>query len=182
MHTTAQSILRYPSSMGLVQLDNARWEFPVQCFVCEPSNTAGLRIPFFHDTNGQLVTARFTPGPQHSGAPQLMHGGISMALLDEAMAWAAIAVGGRFAVTRSANVTFHRPIRVGEPCTITGKVVRIEGRELWAEAEVRDSRGRLCASATGTYRALTRRQAESVTGSTSDQIDGFVAPRRGVEL
>jgi acyl-CoA thioesterase FadM len=74
-------------------------------------------------------------------------------------------------------VTFHRPIRVGEPCTVTGRITRSEGRELWAEAEIRDARGRLCVSATGSYRALTRRQAESVTGSSSRQIDGFVAAR-----
>lgn len=163
--------------MALVLLDNARWDFPVHCFVCEPSNPDGLRVPFYLDTGRKVVTAAFTPGQQHTGAPQLMHGGISLALLDEAMAWAAIATEGRFAVTRTTQATFHRPIRTGEPCTVTGRVTHVDGRELTAEADVRDHRGRVCVSATGSYRVLTRRQAESVTGSESPQIDGFVAPR-----
>jgi uncharacterized protein (TIGR00369 family) len=164
--------------MTMVLLDNARWDFPVQCFVCEPTNEHGLAVRFYHDTDRDLVTATFTPGPQHTGAPMLMHGGISMALLDEAMAWAAIAIAGRFAVTRSTEVTFHRPIRAGETCTITGRVTGGSGRDLAAEAEIRDRRGRLCVSATGSYRALTRRQAESVTGSASPQIDNLVTPQQ----
>ena len=46
--------------MALVALTNDRWGFRSKCFVCEPANPTGLRIPFFHDDAGGLVRADFT--------------------------------------------------------------------------------------------------------------------------
>ena len=38
-------------------LENARWGFESNCFVCEPRNAAGLRIPFEHDDEAGVVLA-----------------------------------------------------------------------------------------------------------------------------
>lgn len=38
-------------------LTNERWGFESNCFVCEPRNDTGLRIPFFHDAASGTVTA-----------------------------------------------------------------------------------------------------------------------------
>ncbi len=73
-------------------LENARWGFESNCFVCEPRNDAGLRIPFFHDEASATVTATFTLDDRFSGAPSYLHGGVLLAVLDEAMAWATIAL------------------------------------------------------------------------------------------
>src|ERR1041385_3913787 len=53
------------------------------CFVCGEANPAGLRLRF--ETDGQVVTARFTPRPEHIGFKQVVHGGIVATLLDEIM-------------------------------------------------------------------------------------------------
>lgn len=45
--------------MTLVPLDNATWGFESDCFVCEPGNPAGLRIPFSHDVEAGVVSADF---------------------------------------------------------------------------------------------------------------------------
>ena len=100
--------------MTLQRLSNERWGFSSNCFVCEPTNSAGLRQPFFHDTDTDMVVADLELGPEHSGAPTYVHGGVQLALLDEAMAWAAIAVAERFAVTATFRSEFHHPIRVGK--------------------------------------------------------------------
>ena len=63
--------------MALVALDNARWGFVTNCFVCEVSNSAGLRIPFAHDTDRELVVAEFTLNDAFSGAPSWVHGGVT---------------------------------------------------------------------------------------------------------
>ena len=74
--------------MALVRLRNDAWQFRSNCFVCEPSNTAGLAIPFFHDDEAGTVVADFTLDERFSGAPHYVHGGVALAVLDEAMAWA----------------------------------------------------------------------------------------------
>jgi len=45
------------------------------------------------------VFAEFELDADYSGAPTLVHGGVTLALLDEAMSWATIALGGKFAYT-----------------------------------------------------------------------------------
>ena len=106
--------------MALKPLTNAGWGFETNCFVCEPSNPLGLRVQYFHDEEAEVVSAEFTLGVEHSGAPHYVHGGVLLAILDEAMAWAAIAIGGRFAVVQSTATTFDRPVRIDEPHRVAG--------------------------------------------------------------
>lgn len=42
-------------------LSNDQWGFESSCFVCEPRNVGGLRIPFSYviDDDGERVTASF---------------------------------------------------------------------------------------------------------------------------
>lgn len=72
--------------MTTIRLHNEDWGFETNCFVCEPKNEHGLGISFFHDTDRNLVTAEFELSHTFSGAPTLVHGGITLAVLDEAMA------------------------------------------------------------------------------------------------
>ena len=85
--------------MSLIRLHNDDWGYESNCFVCEARNERGLQIPFFHDTERGIVTAELTLSADFSGAPTMVHGGVVLAILDEAMAWACIAVARRWAVT-----------------------------------------------------------------------------------
>jgi acyl-coenzyme A thioesterase PaaI-like protein len=98
--------------MTVTPLSNERWGFSSNCFVCEPTNVVGLRQAFFYDTDNATVVAEMHLGSDHSGAPSYVHGGVQLALLDEAMAWAAIAIAGQFAVTASFTSTFHHPLTI----------------------------------------------------------------------
>ena len=122
---------RRPVAFGAVavhRLHNADWGFDSNCFVCEPRNASGLQIPFHHDDDVDSVSAEFTLDDSLSGAPRFVHGGIVLAILDEAMAWATIAVGGKFAVTKETSATFDHPVRVGRTYRVEAFVDSITDR------------------------------------------------------
>ncbi len=128
-------------------LSNERWGIETNCFVCEPRNEAGLRIPFFHDEVTGPVTARFTLDNRFSGAPAYVHGGVLLAVLDEAMAWAAIAVAHRWAVTGETTTRFEHPVRIGHEYTVTARIADAlaESSTLAATAVITDAqRPRVC--------------------------------------
>lgn len=109
--------------MTVRALTNAEWGFESMCFVCEDANQRGLRIPFFLDDEAGTVTADFTLTEAFSGAPTLVHGGVLMAVCDEAMCWATIAVAGSWALTASNSHRFLRPVRLGRPYRVTARIV-----------------------------------------------------------
>ena len=109
--------------MSLIPLHNDDLGYETNCFVCEQSNADGLRIPFFHDTERNLVSAEFSLSNTFSGAPTVVHGGVSLAVLDEAMAWACIAIGRQWAVTTETSARFHRVVRVGSRYRVEAEVV-----------------------------------------------------------
>lgn len=133
--------------MALRPLTNASWGFESNCFVCEPANPYGLRIPFFHDEETGVVTAEFRLGSEHSGAPHYVHGGVLLAILDEAMAWAAIALAERFAVVQSTATTFDRPVRLDEIHRVEASVHERSDTAVTARAQITDGGGRRCARA-----------------------------------
>lgn len=157
------------------QLDNSRWGFASKCFVCEPSNDAGLRIPFFHDDDSQTVFADYTLDERFSGAPSYVHGGVTMAVLDEAMAWATIAVAKAFALTVRTNVEFRWPLKVGRPYRVEARILQTDGAAIDVQATVRDGRGRPCAEAVGTFRSMNADQAVDALGTEAGGDDaGYV--------
>jgi acyl-coenzyme A thioesterase PaaI-like protein len=119
-----------------------------KCFACGPENPIGLHLNFDGDENG--VTARITLGPNFQGWKDIAHGGIAMALLDEAMAHAAGAAGHR-GVTGSLSVRFRKPVPLGVPLDIHGHVAWQRRNVLGLEATVSDARGVLLVAAEGNF-------------------------------
>ncbi|MBA2609259.1 MAG: PaaI family thioesterase [Actinobacteria bacterium] len=160
-------------------LDNAQWGFESNCFVCERANPQGLRVPFAHDEARHVVVATFSLGPEFSGAPNFVHGGIVSAILDEAMAWAAIAIGGAFAVTSELSVRFERPVRVDRSYRVEAALLDTDTTAIHAEASIVDAKDRVCATATSTLVPLNATQAADATGTEVVGADGaFLRPTR----
>jgi uncharacterized protein (TIGR00369 family) len=161
-------------------LTNDQWGFESNCFVCEARNDAGLQIPFFHDEAQGTVTAVFELDDRFSGAPSYVHGGVLLAVLDEAMAWAAIAVAHRWAVTGETTTRFDHPVRVGGSYTVTATITEapIDGSStLGAAAEITDAKGRTCATASATFVVLGEAQAADAAGIAVEQLGAdFVRP------
>jgi uncharacterized protein (TIGR00369 family) len=138
--------------------------FEARCFVCDPNNDGGMKQQFYFDEDARRVVADFTPGADHSGAPNYAHGGAIMAVLDDAMAWAVIAVMERFGVTRKAKIEFLRPVRVGKMYRVEAWVETRGDRSAVARGEIRSANGKLCAAATASYVVMTQGEAQEAIG------------------
>ena len=146
-------------------LTNDDWGFESNCFVCEPRNQSGLRIPFFHDAESRTVVAEFTLDGRFSGAPRYVHGGVILALLDEAMAWATIAIAQRFAVTAETTTEFGRPVRLDRPHKVRAWIEASEGNDLLTAAEIIRDDGVRCATARARFAALDLEHVSDATGT-----------------
>jgi uncharacterized protein (TIGR00369 family) len=146
-------------------LTNDEWGIESSCFVCEPRNTAGLRISFHHDVEAHRVVAKFSLDERFSGAPQYVHGGVLLAVLDEAMAWATIAIEGRLAVTTETTSRFDRPVMVGRDHRVHAWIDGTEGRIVRTGAEIVDARDRRCVTATAIFTGLDEEQLVDAAGA-----------------
>lgn len=164
--------------MAVRTLDNDMFGFESSCFVCERSNAAGLRISFAHDDEAALVSAAFTLGPEFSGAPRYVHGGVVLAVLDEAMAWASIAVAGHFAVTADTRTRFEHGVLVGQPHRVEARIEEATRRVVDASAQVLDAGGRRCARAQARLVVLSEATARSAIGTVEGDDTRFLRPPR----
>lgn len=140
-------------------LKDDRW-----CFACGTHNPKGLKLADIHLEGCECVCS-FTPEKAHQGWVGIVHGGITATLLDEIMThvlWRR----GWDAVTAEMTVRLRKPIPVGEPLRVRGRVTRQRGRLAETEGEVQLADGTLAAGATAKF-FLTRRGPDSPGGPLS---------------
>jgi uncharacterized protein (TIGR00369 family) len=132
-----------------------------------------MKQRFYFDDESRRVVADFEPAEHLSGAPNYAHGGASLAILDDAMAWAIIAGHERFGVTRRVETDFVRPVALGKNYEVEAWVESFEDRQLEARAEIRDHKGRTCVAAKGVYTVLTLEEAESAIGGGARETPSY---------
>lgn len=134
------------------------------CFACGPANTTGPKLRF--EAVGESVEAQFCLDERYSGAPAFVHGGIVMTLLDEAMAWSTIGIRRRFALTKDFTAQFAVPVLVGQTYVVRAfPAPLVEGdREIAVRGEIVDDAGTVCATAQGTYWAMTAEDTAAAVG------------------
>jgi len=120
------------------------------CFACGPENPIGMHVHFDRAVEAEDVVARLELAPVYQGWRGIAHGGIVMALLDEAMAHAAGFAGHR-GVTASVNVRFRKPVPLEQPIEVRGRVTWQRRNVLGVEATVLDTRGGILAHAEGSF-------------------------------
>jgi uncharacterized protein (TIGR00369 family) len=151
--------------MALLPLRNETWGFDSNCFVCEPKNAHGLRIPFHHDDGRDVVVAEFTLDSSFSGAPSLVHGGVSLAILDEAQSWATIAISRKFAVTGETTSRFLRPVRLDKTYRIEARIVSQTDDTIRTAASILDHKDRTCVESEATFVVLSEAVAAEAIGA-----------------
>jgi len=119
-----------------------------QCFACGQDNPMGLRLHFEVDESARSIKTVFNPQKIHQGYQDVVHGGIISTILDEAMTKLAFALGYN-AVTAKLTVRFKRPLMVGEPAVVTGRLVKEAKRAMEAEAVAVKEDGTVIAVAQG---------------------------------
>lgn len=120
------------------------------CFACGPDNPIGMRLHFDASPDGEGVVARVELASEYQGWRGIAHGGIVMALLDEAMAHAAGFAGHR-GLTAAVNVRFRKPVPLGAPIEVRGRVTWQRRSVLGVEGRVLDGNGELLARAEGSF-------------------------------
>jgi beta-phosphoglucomutase family hydrolase len=91
------------------------------CFGCGRDNPIGLKLNF--DWDGKTARAEFMPTKLYQGWSEVVHGGIIMCLLDEAMAYAA-KFEGMTCITARIQAKLIRPAYIGQLLVITSSVTR----------------------------------------------------------
>ncbi|HEY1654142.1 MAG TPA: PaaI family thioesterase [Candidatus Tumulicola sp.] len=120
------------------------------CFACGPDNPVGMHVHFDRASDGEGVYAAVTLAPQFQGWRGIAHGGIVMALLDEAMAHAAGLAGHR-GVTASVDVRFRKAVPLEKPLGVRGRVAWQRRNVLGVEAKIFDADGRLLVQGEGHF-------------------------------
>jgi uncharacterized protein (TIGR00369 family) len=115
----------------------------------------GFRLVFQPGPDGSSVD--FEVPDKYQSWTGMAHGGIVALLLDEAVGWAAWHAGHP-GVTGRLQVSYRRPLKLGEPIRIVGKVERVRRTLVYANAyiENRNDRDRI-ADATATLMATDTR-------------------------
>jgi acyl-coenzyme A thioesterase PaaI-like protein len=122
--------------------------FDGHCFGCGPLNPDGLRLVFTPGPEGSW--AEYTVPNRFQSWAGMAHGGIVGLMLDEAVGWAGWHAGHP-GVTGRLQVSYRRPLKLGETVRIVGKVERVRRTLVYASAfiENRDDHSRV-ADATAT--------------------------------
>lgn len=128
------------------------------CFGCGALNPSGLHLHFYARDDGG-VWAPFMPAAAFEGYGGMIHGGIISTLLDEIMAWS-LYCHSIWAVTATMTTRFRRPVEVGVPVRLVGRLERDRGRILDVRGEVRrESDDVLLAEASASFMRVPESQA-----------------------
>jgi acyl-coenzyme A thioesterase PaaI-like protein len=122
------------------------------CLVCGLKNPAGLKASFY-ETDSNEVVALFTPCANHQGYPGRLHGGLTAAILDEAIGRAVQA--GRsddvWSVTVDLRVRFKKPIPLDVELRVVARVSREGSRYFEGVGELVLPGGEVAATGEGKY-------------------------------
>lgn len=131
-------------------------ELANHCFVCGPKNPIGLRLKF--RLEGDRCVAEFTPGEDHVGYPDVVHGGILFSALDDVMAnW--LYLQGDRAYTARCDVRYNTAVNVGNALRLEGRELKRKSRIVVMAGEaIRVSDGEVVAEAEGRFMIIKEQE------------------------
>ena len=131
-------------------MDRSVDELSGYCFGCGPKNPEGLHLSFEIDREANIASTIVSLDTRYQGAPGYVHGGIIATLLDEAMSKLNRPLGV-LAMTRQMNVSYLRPVPIGEKILLRSRFLRREGRKVFHEAELMSSDGEVLSRCSGLW-------------------------------
>ncbi|HJX39920.1 MAG TPA: PaaI family thioesterase [Anaerolineales bacterium] len=125
-----------PATAGQPQSNLRKQPNSRDCFVCGMENQYGLALAFYERGSGEVVCRVRLPD-RYQGFPGLAHGGVLAAMLDEAAMRAAMAGDDqRFMLTARMTIHYRKPVPVGEPLELVGRLLKQSGRLSTARAQL----------------------------------------------
>ncbi len=119
-----------------------------RCFVCGKANATGLQIEYRVDPGRGESHADVAIPERFQGWEKIVHGGILATVLDEAMIYAAGALGHK-CVTGEITVRYVKPASTETGYRLEGRILEDKGRIVLAESVLLDAEGQEVARATG---------------------------------
>jgi acyl-coenzyme A thioesterase PaaI-like protein len=104
------------------------------CFACGPDNPIGLKIEF--ELQGDTCTGIFTPGENHVGYENTVHGGIIYSALDDVMA-NVLYLKEMKAHTAKCEIRYRRALEVGQTIRLIGWIEHERRRLVVLKGEAR---------------------------------------------
>jgi uncharacterized protein (TIGR00369 family) len=131
-----------------------------RCFACGDLNVRGIRMPLHMEPD--RAWSDLTLDPTFQGWEGIAHGGIVATLLDEAMAWAT-ASREMFGFTARMTIEYRRPVPVGVPIRVEGRIVDAKRRIIRTEGSIVDrATDIVLAHADGVYVAAPEERAREM--------------------
>lgn len=122
------------------------------CLVCGKDNPFSLNAQFVENAETGEVTCYFEPQEMHQSYPDRVHGGISAAILDEAIGRAVqIEHPEVWGVTISLDLKYRRPVPYGGKLVCRARCTKLGRRTFEGEGEILDANGKVAVSAKGVY-------------------------------
>lgn len=142
------------------------------CMVCGVENEFGLKTRF-HETENKEVIAVFYPQEFHQSYPNITHGGITAAILDETIGRAIMMYHDRdtFGVTVELNVKYKSPVPYDVELKAIGRITKDNGRLFEGTGELYLPDGKVAATAEGKF---MKRQVGQITDEQFTENDWFV--------
>lgn len=139
------------------------------CFVCGRENPISLRLTFYLQDNGDVISDVIVP-EEYSGYSGMVHGGNIAAMMDEA---AGRAVTGedpnRFVVTSQLTVKYRQAVPTNQSIKVMGRLLKKHGKIAQAYSEIRNQAGELLAEAEGLFVEI----AEDFTQGEDPETTGW---------
>ena len=120
----------------------------------------------FYTTKPGTVEAQINLLKDYEGFPNIVHGGILSAILDEVTGRAQMSFKDRFMVTAQLTMRFRMPVLVDQNYTVLGVAGDIKGRVSKSTGQILDMDGRIMAEADAVFVDLTQEQIDSMADAS----------------
>jgi acyl-CoA thioesterase FadM len=140
------------------------------CLGCGPRNPHGFHLEVWRDAErSDRLLGRFRVPAYAGGLPGIAHGGAVYVTCDCLASWTQLVLRGahRWApILRSASMTYHRRVHLGQTLSLTGTIVRetMPGEPLTIRTEAYDEAGVLVAEGEFLVHQLTVAKFKHVVG------------------
>lgn len=121
------------------------------CYGCGPENRTGLQLVAYA-ADPDAVTAEHVFPARFVGAPGVVHGGATAALLDDLFGRLLVRVL-TLAVTTDLQVRYRRAVHTEVPCQLRAELIERDARDVRMRAELRQH-DTVKVTATGRFRVI----------------------------
>jgi acyl-coenzyme A thioesterase PaaI-like protein len=109
------------------------------CFICGRQNPVGLKMDFYEDRDAEQIRAELVVPDEYQGYPDVVHGGIVAAILDEVAGRAVLLYRSAedLMATLRLTITYRCPTPTETPLTVVGWIDRLSGAGARVAGEIR---------------------------------------------